>query len=369
MSRPLRRLVPVVALGAAVAGVAWLALRPGASTEAAAPTAPPKTASVARTTLLEQEALDGTLGYAGEVSVVNQMSGTVTRLAGKGEVVERGRVLYEVDGRPVRLLHGDRPAWRALSEGVSDGPDVRQLEENLVALGYANGRNLTVDDKFTSATTEAIKRWQKAIGVDQDGVVELGEVVFLPSAVRVTDHPVTVGAPAQPGGKVLTGTTATRVVTVDLDARRQGLVKVGDPVEVVLPGGLRAPGKVTEVARVAEEPSGDDGGGGGAGAPGGGGGGDDDPTVEVTITLDDPSATGDLDQTPVKVQVTRAQAENVLAVPVNALLALAEGGYAVEVVEGAGRRLVPVEIGLFAWGLVEVSGDGLREGDRVVVPQ
>lgn len=99
------------------------------------------------------------------------------------------------------------------------------------------------------------------------------------------------------------------------------------------------------------------------------GGDDDDPTIKVTITLDDSSATGDLDQTPVKVHVTRDRAENVLAVPVNALLVLAEGGYAVEVVEGAARRLVPVEIGLFARGLVEVSGEGLREGDRVVVPQ
>lgn len=262
MRPPFGRLAPVVTLGAAVAGVAWLALRPGASTEAAAPTAPPNTTSVARSTLVEQEALDGTLGYAGQVSVVNHINGTLTRLAGKGEVIERGQVLYEVDGRPVRLLHGDRPAWRTLSEGVTDGPDVRQLEENLVALGHANRRNLTVDDKFTSATTEAIKRWQKATGVDQDGAVELGEVVFLPTAVRVTDQAVTVGAPAPPGSKVLTGTTATRVVTVDLEARRQGLVKVGDPVEVELPGRRRTPGKVTEVARVAEDASGDDGGDG-----------------------------------------------------------------------------------------------------------
>jgi peptidoglycan hydrolase-like protein with peptidoglycan-binding domain len=360
------RLVPVVTLGAAVAGVTWLALRPGAGTEAAAPTAPPRTVSVARTTLVEQEALDGTLGYAGQVSVVNQLGGTVTRLAGKGEVVERGQVLYEVDGRPVRLLHGDRPAWRTLAEGVADGPDVRQLEENLVALGHANRRNLTVDDKFSAATTEAVKRWQKAIGVDQDGVVELGEVVFLPTAVRVTEHPVTAGAPAQPGGTVLSGTTATRVVTVDLEARRQGLVKVGDAIEVELPDGRRTPGKVTEVARVADDGSRDDAGDGGAGP--GGGGGDEDPTVEVTITLDDPAATGALDQTPVEVQVTRDRAENVLAVPVNALLALAEGGYAVEVVEGGARRLVRVEIGLFARGLVEVSGDGLDEGDQAVVP-
>lgn len=62
---------------------------------------------------------------------------------------------------------------------------------------------------------------------------------------------------------------------------------------------------------------------------------------------------------------------DVLAVPVNALLALAGGGYAVEVVDKGGKhRLVPVTTGLFDddGGLVEVSGRGLSAGQNVVVP-
>ena len=366
------RWLACAAAGTALLGVLVAVTRPGEGTAAGGrPARGPATAAVARTTLVDQEQVDGELGYEGEVAVANQSAGTLTRLAAKGEVVDRGQVLYEVDGRPVRILFGARPAWRALAEGVTDGPDVRQLEENLVALGHASSRNLTVDDTWTAATTEAVKRWQKALGVAQTGAVQLGEVVFAPAAVRVSGHPQAVGTAAQPGTKVLEATLARQVVSVDLDARRQGLAKVGDGVEVELPTGRQVRGRVAAVAKVAESSSGSGDGGDDspAGANGGRGGQDgDDPTVKVTVALDDPSDTGGLEQSPVRVRFSGQRAENVLAVPVSALLALAEGGYAVEVVEAANRRLVPVETGLFARGQVQVSGPGLSEGMRVVVP-
>ena len=369
-----RRWLVALPVGTALAVMAVVVTRPGRHPAASGATGQaPKTAQVVRTTLVDQEQVDGTLGYEGEVSVVSQLMGTLTKLAAKGEVVDRGQALYEVDGRPVRLLFGDRPAWRALGEGVTDGPDVRQLEENLVALGHATSRNLTVDDKWTAATTAAVKRWQKAVGAEQTGSVQLGEVVFAPAALRVSGHPRAAGAPAQPGNEVLKATLARRVVTVDLDARRQGLAKMGDAVEVVLPGGQRVGAKVADVGAVAESSSGDGAGGDDDGGSSGGqgrgsDGDDDDPTVKVTVVLDDPAATSGLDQGAVKVLFDGQRADDVLAVPVNALLALAEGGYAVEVVEGTSRRLVPVETGLFARGQVQVTGAGLAEGTRVVVP-
>ncbi len=322
------------------------------------------TAPVSRHTLAQQEELDGTLGYTGTYAVVNQRQGTLTGTPGEGSVVDRGQVLYEVDGQPVYLMVGGRPAWRPLDETVDDGPDVRQLEENLVALGHANDQNLTVDDDFTEATTAAVKRWQDATGAEEDGVVELGEIVFLPSALRVTDHPVALGTQAPPDTSVLAGTSSERTVTVDLDARRQVLVATGDAVEVELPDGTRTPGTIASVGIVASAPEDDDGSGSGDGSGGVG----SDPTVEVVVTLADPGASGALDQAPVEVVVGRNRVENVLAVPVNALLALAEGGYAVEVDEAGSRRLLAVELGLFADGMVEVSGDGLTEGMSVVVP-
>ena len=142
---------------------------------------------------------------------------------------------------------------------------------------------------------------------------------------------------------------------VDLEASRQPYVRAGDRVDLELPGGRTTTGRVASVGKVATVPAGD-------------GGGDGDPTVELVVTLDDPKATGRLDQAPVDAWITTEVREGVLAVPVNALLALAEGGYAVEVERQGRRELVGVETGLFADGQVEVEGGGLRAGDRVVVP-
>lgn len=340
------------ALTVAVVGL-WTLLRHDGGPKPAAARPGTKTVPVARQDLVARQSVDGTIGYSGSYSVVNQASGTVTALPDKGAVIEAGQTLYRVDQRPVTLLYGDVPAWRALGEGVTDGADVRQLEANLVALGHATERQLAVDDKFTSATAAAVRRWQKAMGVEQTGVVALGEVVFLPTAIRVADIQATKGAPAQPGAPVLTATSTTRVVQVDLDAQKQALVEVGDKVEVELPSGTTTTGTVATVGSVAERQ------GEGATAQ---------DVIKVTISLDDPAATGTLDQAPVEVRIESDSRQGVLTVPINALLALREGGYGVRVVEGARTRIVAVDTGLFASGMVEVTGEGLSEGMLVEVP-
>ncbi|MDQ4132539.1 MAG: efflux RND transporter periplasmic adaptor subunit [Actinomycetota bacterium] len=340
------------ALTVVVVGL-WTLLRHDGGSEPAASRPGTKTVPVTRQDLVARQSVDGTIGYAGSYSAVNQASGTITALPDKGAVIEAGQTLYRVDQRPITLLYGDVPAWRALGEGVSDGADVRQLEANLVALGHATERQLAVDDKFTSATTAAVRRWQKAIGVEQSGVVALGEVVFLPTAIRVADTQATKGAPAQPGAPVLTATSTTRVVQVDLDAQKQALVEVGDKVEVELPSGRTTSGTVATVGSVAERQ------GEGATAQ---------DVIKVTISLDDPAATGTLDQAPVEVRIESDSRQGVLIVPVNALLALREGGYGVRVVDGTHTRIVAVETGLFASGMVEVTGEGLSEGMLVEVP-
>jgi peptidoglycan hydrolase-like protein with peptidoglycan-binding domain len=310
----------------------------------------PKLASaeITRRTLVEQEELDGTIGHGDAVPVVNRRTGTLTWLAPAGSTVGRGEALYEVDGRKVPLLVGDRPVWRPLGPDAK-GADVRQLEENLVALGHATSRNLDVDDTWTTATTEAVKRWQKAAGLDQDGTLDLGEFVFLPGAVIIASQSGDPGQDARPGSEVLSATPAAALVTVKLDAAQRGLVSTGDSVDIELPDGTQMPGTIASVGAVESSDTGM------------GGGGDE---VEVQIT---PSGdTGDLDGASVAVSIVRRRAENVLAVPVNALLALAEGGYGVEL-DGTGE-LLPVDTGLFADGKVEISGDGLEPGMKVVVP-
>ena len=352
--------VKVVAAGLAVGALASLALfvvlqaldgddDPGAGTKPAT-----ATATMTRQDLVSRTDVDGTLGYSGALSVVGQLQGTVTALPAVGTVIERGQSLYSVENRPVLLLYGDLPAWRRMATGMSDGPDVRQLEENLVALGHATEAELTVDDAFTSATAAAVRRWQKALGVDETGAIELGQVVFLPGAIRVSELKAEKGGAVGPGAPVLAATTTTRVVQVDLDAAKQSLAKVGDKVEVKLPGGRTTTGVVASVGSVAQTK---------------GQGESAKQVIAVTVTLDDPSATGTLDQAPVRVGITSDSRKGVLAVPVNALLALAEGGYGVRVVDGSpSGRIVPVTTGLFARGLVEVSGDGLEEGMSVEVP-
>ncbi|MEA2685839.1 MAG: hypothetical protein QOE93_1034 [Actinomycetota bacterium] len=312
------------------------------------------TAKVTRQDLVARTSLDGTLGYAGEMAVLNQTQGTITALPALGTVVERGQTLYSVANRPVPLLYGDLPAWRRLAEDV-DGDDTLQLEQNLVALGHATESEMLVDGKFTAATTTAVKRWQKAMGVDQTGVIEMGQALFLPGAIRVADVKAQVGGQAPPGAEVLSGTSTSRVVKVDLDATRQSLVAVGDKVDIELPNGQSTPGTIAAVGTVARTQ---------------GQGQSATRVIEVTVTPDDASATGSLDQAPVKVGITSDHREGVLAVPVNALLALSEGGYGVRVMDGSSAtgRIVAVETGLFSRGLVEVSGGGLAEGDAVEVP-
>jgi peptidoglycan hydrolase-like protein with peptidoglycan-binding domain len=306
---------------------------------------------VTRRDLRAAEEVDGTLGYGEPRLVANQRQGTVTALPAEGAVVTRGRALYRVDGKPVPLLYGRLPAWRELSVGVDDGPDVRQLEQNLVALGYDLDRAITVDDRFTWATRAAVERWQEVLGLKATGTVRLSDAVWQPGPVRVATRKASVGDSVRPGSPRLEVTGTGRQVTIDLDASRQPYVRAGDRVDLELPGGRTTTGRVTSVGKVATVPA-----------------GDATPTVELVVSLDDPEATGRLDQAPVEAAITTEVRKGVLAVPVNALLALAEGGYAVEVERDGRRQLVGIETGLFADGQVEVEGEGLRAGDQVVVP-
>ena len=335
----------------------WTVARPQAGSGDPAGEQPATTtAAVAARDLRAQEQVQGTLGYGDARAVTNQRQGTITWLPEEGAVVRRGQALYRVDGKPVQLLYGKLPAWRELSVGVDDGPDVRQLERNLVALGYDPNRVITVDDHFTGATGAAVRRWQEAVGLDQTGAVKPGDAVWQPGAVRVGELKAAVGDAARPGSPVLEVTSTARQVIIDLEASRQPYVHAGDQVDLELPGGATTTGRVASVGKVATAASGND--------PTS----DASPTVEVVVSLDKPKATGSLDQTPVDAFITTEVREDVLAVPVNALLALAEGGYAVEVERGGRRELVGVKLGLFADGMVEVEGRGLRAGDRVVVP-
>ncbi|HEV3353303.1 MAG TPA: peptidoglycan-binding protein [Acidimicrobiales bacterium] len=404
--------VTVAVAGTAIA--AWSATRSGGAQPHAVAdkSASSSLATISERTLTSQQQVNGTLGYAGAATVIEpvgtppgavaqadqQLASARQTLTGAqstsprvawpalvaaqsaaaaahasavaydqtsaysmlpavGQVISRGQPLFAIAGQPVLLLYGGVVQWRAFVFGMSTGPDVAELNQNLADLGY--GAGLAGSDMFTSATAAAIWRLQRASGLPPTGELLLGAVVFKPGAVRVTTVSAKLTAAVQPGAPVLDLTSTTRQVTVQLDAAQQSQVKVGDPVTITLPDNQTTPATVSAVGTVAKAAPSTSGGD--SNAP---------PTVEVDITPNDSAATGTLDAAPVQVSITTASAANALVVPVTALLAMPGGGYAVDVVSAGGlRRLAKVTLGLFddAEGLVQISGPDVHPGQQVEV--
>jgi multidrug efflux pump subunit AcrA (membrane-fusion protein) len=336
---------------------------------------------VIRTTLASRQQVSGTLQRGGSYTVVVQQSaGTLSGLPAPGAVIRRGQPLYWLDGQPVRLLYGAQAAWRTLELGDSDGVDVRQLKENLVALGFTDDGALTVNDRFDEATGIAVEEWQHAQRVAETGSLPLGSIAFLPGAVSVTAQRALPGSPAQPGTPVLDLSSTGLVVTVPLDPSLRQLVRIGDRVQVQLPEGQTTPGRVSQIGAdtttagsdqagaTSPTPSGTDSSGQSAGDSSPQGSSTPPATVPVTISLDRPRDARGLAEVPVQVSITDTVHSNVLAVPVGALLALAGGGYAVAVENHGSRTLIAVTPGIFDGNRVEVGSPRLQPGMRVEVP-
>jgi membrane fusion protein, multidrug efflux system len=364
--KPLIAGAGVVIIGGAIAAfvLAW-----GSNAEEPAANAglPPATAEVTRTTLVETKTLSGTLGYGDPVPISATATGTLTWIAPVGSTVKRGEALFRVDDRPVVALYGSLPLYRALRDGTK-GRDVRQLERNLAALGRTG---FTVDDTYTSATAAAVRSWQARLGLPATGTVELGQVVFTAGPVRIAGHTARVGdtiggESAEGGASVLTYTGTTKLVTVELEVADQALAAKGRTVTVTIPGLRPLRGRISHVGTVvtaAGVPS-DEGTPAEGASPAA-----SDTVIEVTVKIANQKALGSLDAAPVDIDFVSNKRERVLAVPIVALLALAQGGFGVEVVDGATTRIVPVKTGMFAAGQVEVNGEGIAEGVKVGVPK
>ncbi|GAA4057781.1 peptidoglycan-binding protein [Nonomuraea soli] len=298
---------------------------------------PPATATVERITLTDTKTVSGTLGYGSPVTVTTTGGGTITWLPAEGATITRGRAVYSVDADRVPLLYGTLPLYRTLADGVS-GDDVKLLETNLAKLGYTG---FDADSSYTWATAEAVEQWQDDLGLPVTGSVQPGDVVVAAGPLRVASLKAALGA--HTAGPVLTATSTTKQVSVALDASDRHLVRPGMKATVELPDGSTVPGTVKDVGKVATQK-------------------DDATTVELTLSV---GRTG-FDTGPVEVTIVAATRKDVLAVPVGALVALAEGGYGVQVADGSALTYQAVETGMFADGKVEVTG--VPEGATVVVP-
>ncbi|GAB4051364.1 peptidoglycan-binding protein [Catellatospora paridis] len=348
MNRPVRATLLTGAAVAVAAAVTATAVGFGGdsptTTGDAAPV--PATAAVTRATLTQTQQVNGTLDYGEPVTVNGRGSGVITWLPAAGAVIGRGKPVYKADNRPVSLFYGGLPLYRRLHTGDT-GDDVHEVESNLAALGYTG---FTVDSSYTASTATAVRRWQKATGHPQNGVFDPADVVRAPAQLRVTALPGHLGDPAN--GPILTYTGTTRMVRIALDVGLQGLVTKGMTATVTLPDGKTVDGTVAMVGSVAtagQTPS-------------------DPATIAVTVVLADQSGLGTLDQAPVGVKLISASVQDALTVPVAALVALAEGGYGVQVVIGSASHYVPVKLGMFANGRVQITSEGITEGTLVGVP-
>ncbi|MDT7670712.1 MAG: hypothetical protein QOC74_3495 [Pseudonocardiales bacterium] len=290
---------------------------------------------------------------------INRARGVYTSLPDSGDKVGCGGVLYRVDDKPVVLLCGTVPAYRALHVGVK-GRDVRQLNRNLHQLGYDADAHVLIDsgdNDFTVKTEKALKVLRRKKGVGTTGGLATGDAVFLPEAVRIAKVAGQVGGTAQPGAPVLSATSGTLHVQVNIDPSQQGEVHKGDRAQITLPGNTPVTGRVAGFGRVAQTPAGQ-----GSTAA--------DATIPTFISLDDPARAGGLDKAPVEVDITTKGVDNALSVPVAALVGKSGGGFAVEVVRAGERReLVAVKLGLFDTGNGRVQVEGrLETNDLVVVP-
>jgi peptidoglycan hydrolase-like protein with peptidoglycan-binding domain len=306
--------------------------------------------TVERQDLADVTTSPGTLDYADQHPLTSGLGGTLTGLPGLGEVIDRGGVLYRVDNTPVVLMIGGLPAWRSFDVSMSNGPDVTQLETNLRDLGFFDQEP---NERFDWVTREAVRDWQESLGMPRTGQVELGRIVFEPAARRVGAVNKILGDRIGSGGEALTLTSQERTVTVELPIADQRLAEIEGPVTIRIPGGTETPGKIASLGSPTEVPNGTD----------------TKLVIPVEITLDDPAAAGDVQRISVSVSFQKAVYEDVLAVPVTALIALPGGGLGVEKKDGEDITRISVETGAFVQGFVEIVSGDLQEGDQVVVPE
>jgi hypothetical protein len=304
----------------------------------------PVTVAVDRTDLTDERMYPGTLGFGAGQEVIGTGTGVVTRLPTLGAKVTRGSTLFRVNDQPVVAFFGGTPVFRVIDKPGITGNDVLVVRRNLAELGYAvRSRTPETSDAGLLA---ALKRWQTKLGVTPPGALRPGQVAMLSRGGRVSDVTAKLGGDV--ASPILRVTATKRVITVPMAATDSRSVRRGARVRVVLPDAREISAKVTAIGRTARSTDPDS----------------DEPTkLTVTISPKKPADVANLDEATVQVRFTTVSRKGVLAVPVGALVALREGGYALQTPEGG---LVAVEVGVFASGVVEVGGDGVTEGLRVV---
>lgn len=336
----------------AAAGTVWLLVRPQQTSQAQPAGPAVRTAPVQRTQLALSQLYPGTLGFGADQPVKGAGSGLVTKLPQAGQTAERGTPLFWVNDQPVPVFYGTTPLFRKLEVPQGDplsGGDVAVVADNLRALGYQVGAQPKTSARpgeagkpavFTPALGAALKKWQQKSGLPATGTLEPGQVLVLPGPSRVSAVTAQLGDPA--AAPLLSVTGTAKAVSAEVPATDAAKLKPGAEVSILRPDSKELPAAVSQVGPAQSK--------------------DGQPKVTVTVLPKDSGTLSDVDGS-VQVKVVTEARPDVLAVPLSALVALREGGYAVQL---SGGELKPVHTGLFAKDLVEISGPGITEGLPVV---
>lgn len=343
------------AVVAVAAGVVVLIVqrKPPESAPAAAPEV--KTTTVRKTDLANTRSVTGMLGFGAPRVIKGAGAGSLTRLPAVGDIAEVGKPLYRVNDQPVPVFFGDTPLFRKLETTGTKGADVAVVMDNLAELGYQPGRRPDDAQKaeFTDAVVGALKKWQGKVGLEPSGTLDVGQVLVLDAPVRVATVTAQLGDPAT--GPLMSVTANARVVTLSAPVGEVGTLKAGTPVVVVRPDAKEIPAKVGSINTAVVS---GDSGQPQTGQPGGG-----VQKMDVVVIPDNADGVADLDSASVQVKITTESHPGVLVVPVNALIALREGGYAVQLRDG---QLKAVQTGMYSQNQVEISGPDIAEGLEVV---
>jgi peptidoglycan hydrolase-like protein with peptidoglycan-binding domain len=339
----------VVAAVAVIGGAtAFTTLRP--RPKAVAATADPTltTTTVRKMDLSDTRTVGGTLGYGSAHAIKGTGSGVLTKLPATGTKLSRGRVLYRVNDQPVAVLYGDTPLFRPIGKPGLTGPDVLELRRNLTALGYHS--HTRQGDLCDASLLDALKRWQKALGLPAPGVLQPSQAVVLSGPGRISAVIAQLGDPVDE--PLFSVSSTTKFVTLPMSPTDAGALHTGMTVSITLPNGSEVPGKISAIS-----PS----------VTSGGSAADDSDAdsaqAKQTVTVIPKKAVTSYESATVQVRITTTIRRGVLAVPIGALVALHEGGYAVQRPDGS---LIAAATGVFAEGMVQVKGSGIAAGTTVV---
>lgn len=302
------------------------------------------------------------------LSLENAKASLLTAETNKGNVYESSGTFGSI------LLFGQIPAWREIKLGVTPGLDIKQLKHNLVMLGYGSESPINESSEiFSALTMQSIKNMQADLGLNSTGTLSLGDVVFLPgkSIVQYNSNFPSIGTVANPNTVVLSllpieeeslsnnalnssSYKSLQKVSTTIPVVNKELIEINSQVKIELPNEVEVYGSVSEIGKIAIVPQGNQSG---------------DPYLEVSITINDDKSFLEWTGADVTVYVTREIASGVMAVPITSLVSLLRGGYGLEVVTDNATQLVPVEVGMYSDGWVEISSEYIKTGVQVMNPK